>query len=238
MSCRPASARAQLRVEPKFRSRLTCFMGRLFADLATAVAYQSGRPATFLIAAIVILAWAITGPIFHYSDTWQLIINTGTTIVTFLMVFVIQNTQNRDGAAIQAKLDELIRVSAARNALIGIETLTQEEIAEIRAKFAARAKNTAEGVKLRAKQKRTGRSRQSAVLDGEFLFRFVPRRPSAGRHRRSRSCSAAPTTTRRSRERSSSPNTRRFRRRERDALGRPGNAAAGLAVRRSQRKAL
>jgi low affinity Fe/Cu permease len=128
-------------------------MRRLFADLATAVAYQSGRPATFFFAAIVILAWAITGPIFHYSDTWQLIINTGTTIVTFLMVFVIQNTQNRDGAAIQAKLDELIRVSAARNALIGIETLTQEEIAEIRAKFAARAKDTAQGVKLRANKK-------------------------------------------------------------------------------------
>jgi low affinity Fe/Cu permease len=142
-----------LRVEPKFRSRFICFMRRLFADLATAVAYQSGRPATFFFAAIIILAWAITGPIFHYSDTWQLIINTGTTIVTFLMVFVIQNTQNRDGAAIQAKLDELIRVSAARNALIGIETLTQEEIAEIRAKFAARAKNTAQGVKLRANKK-------------------------------------------------------------------------------------
>jgi len=131
----------------------SCFMRRLFADLATAVAYQSGRPATFLIAAIIILFWAITGPIFHYSDTWQLIINTGTTIVTFLMVFVIQNTQNRDGAAIQAKLDELIRVSAARNALIGIETLTQEEIAEIRAACAARAKNAAQGVKLRVNKK-------------------------------------------------------------------------------------
>ena len=128
-------------------------MRRLFADLATTVAYQSGRPATFLIAAIVIVVWAITGPIFHYSDTWQLIINTGTTIVTFLMVFVIQNTQNRDGAAIQAKLDELIRVSAARNSLIGIETLTQEEIAEIRAACAAREKNTAHGVERRADKK-------------------------------------------------------------------------------------
>src|SRR6201987_4251737 len=114
-------------------------MRRLFADLATAVAYQSGRPATFFFTAIVILAWAITGPIFHYSDTWQLIINTGTTIVTFLMVFVIQNTQNRDGAAIQAKLDELVRVSAARNTLIGIETLTQDEIEEIRATCAGKA---------------------------------------------------------------------------------------------------
>ena len=123
-------------VEPKFRLRLSNFMR--FADLATAVAYQAGRPATFLMAAIVIVVWAISGPIFHFSDTWQLIINTGTTIVTFLMVFVIQNTQNRDGAAIQAKLDELIRVSAARNSLIGIENLTEDEIAEIRAACSAR----------------------------------------------------------------------------------------------------
>src|SRR5262249_33934333 len=124
-----------------------------FDDIATATAHQSGRPITFLFAVFIIIAWAVTGPIFHYSDTWQLIINTGTTIVTFLMVFVIQNTQNRDGAAIQAKLDELIRVSAARNALIGIETLTQEEIAEIRAACAARAKNAAQGVKLRVNKK-------------------------------------------------------------------------------------
>ena len=108
-------------------------MKRLFADWATAVSNLSGRAATFLIAASTIVLWAVTGPIFHYSDSWQLIINTGTTIVTFLMVFVIQNTQNRDGAAIQAKLDELIRVSKARNSLIGIEALTQDEIAEIRA---------------------------------------------------------------------------------------------------------
>jgi len=78
-----------------------------------------------LPAAFIIIVWAITGPIFHYSDTWQLIINTGTTIITFLMVFIIQNIQNRDSAAVQAKLDELIRVSAAQNALIGIEHLTQ-----------------------------------------------------------------------------------------------------------------
>src|ERR1700722_5688947 len=115
-------------------------MKRLFADLATAAAYQSGRAATFLIATIVIVVWAITGPIFHYSDTWQLVINTGTTVVTFLMVFVIQNTQNRDGAAIQAKLDELIRVSAAKNALIGIEAMTEDEIADVRATCALAVK--------------------------------------------------------------------------------------------------
>jgi low affinity Fe/Cu permease len=106
----------------------------VFADIATTTARQAGRPITFLFAVFIVIAWAVTGPIFHYSDTWQLIINTGTTIITFLMVFIIQNTQNRDGAAVQAKLDELIRVSAARNALIGIEQLTEDEISEIRDK--------------------------------------------------------------------------------------------------------
>jgi low affinity Fe/Cu permease len=78
--------------------------------------------------------WAATGPVFHYSDTWQLIINTGTTIITFLMVFLIQNTQNRDGAAIQAKLDELIRSSDGENAFVGIEHLSEEEVEEFRQK--------------------------------------------------------------------------------------------------------
>src|SRR3981081_3189536 len=90
-------------------------------------------------AVFVIVVWILTGPIFHFSDTWQLIINTATTIITFLKVFLIQNTQNRDGAAIQAKLNELIRVSAASNTFIGIEYLTQEEVDEFRAKCAAKA---------------------------------------------------------------------------------------------------
>ena len=93
-------------------------MKRVFADIATTIAQQSGRPFTFVLALLVVVAWAAIGPLFHFSDTWQLVINTSTTIITFLMVFVIQNTQNRDGAAIQAKLDELIRVGAARNTLI------------------------------------------------------------------------------------------------------------------------
>ena len=83
---------------------------------------------------LVVLLWAVLGPVFGYSDTWQLVINTGTTIVTFLMVFLIQNTQNRDGAAIQAKLDELIRVSEGQNRFIGIEHLTETEVEEIRTK--------------------------------------------------------------------------------------------------------
>jgi low affinity Fe/Cu permease len=120
-------------------------MKRQFADIATAIAQQSGRSTTFILALFIIVVWAVTGPVFHFSDTWQLVINTGTTVVTFLMVFVIQNTQNRDGAAIQAKLDELIRVSAARNTLIGIETLTEDEIAEIRAACIARVRKAANG---------------------------------------------------------------------------------------------
>ncbi|KLK94865.1 iron permease [Microvirga vignae] len=115
-------------------------ISRHFTSFSNWVAQVSGRPTTFAISLIVILLWALSGPIFGFSDTWQLVVNTGTTIVTFLMVFLIQNTQNRDGAAIQAKLDELIRASAAQNVFIGIEQLTQEELDEIRAKCMAKAK--------------------------------------------------------------------------------------------------
>jgi low affinity Fe/Cu permease len=107
-------------------------MNRLFAQISTTAANQTGRPTTFMASLLIVFAWLATGPIFHYSDTWQLVINTGTSILTFLMVFVIQNTQNRDSAAIQAKLDELIRTSSAQNRFIGIEQLTAEEIAEYR----------------------------------------------------------------------------------------------------------
>jgi low affinity Fe/Cu permease len=131
---------------------------RTFADIATAIAHQAGRPITFLLAAFIIIVWAATGPIFRYSDTWQLIINTGTTIITFLMVFIIQNTQNRDGAAIQAKLDELIRTSAAQNKLIGIENLTVDEISEIREKCFSRAKKAGNEV-----QKNTNKKARAAI---------------------------------------------------------------------------
>ena len=112
---------------------------RSFAHTATAVAHAAGKPITFLMCCSVVVLWAVTGPAFGFSDTWQLVINTGTTIVTFLMVFLIQNTQNRDGAAIQAKLDELIRVGAAQNRFIGIEELTEEELADIKRKCKDRA---------------------------------------------------------------------------------------------------
>ena len=113
---------------------------KVFTEFSTAVAKASGRPVTFALAVGVIVVWGLAGPIYGYSDTWQLVINTGTTIVTFLMVFLIQNTQNRDGAAIQTKLDELIRASAAQNVFIGIEHLTEEEVEELRVKCETRAR--------------------------------------------------------------------------------------------------
>ena len=109
-------------------------MDKIFGAFAHRVASWSGQPLAFILAVTVILGWIATGPVFHYSDTWQLIINTGTTIVTFLMVFLIQNAQNRDGSAIQAKLDELIRaVEGARNDFIGIEHLTEADLERIKA---------------------------------------------------------------------------------------------------------
>jgi low affinity Fe/Cu permease len=109
-------------------------MSDIFEQLASRISIATGRPRAFALALGIIIVWAVTGPLFHWSDTWQLVINTGTTIVTFLMVFLIQNAQNRDGAAIQAKLDELIRaVGHARNEFIGIEHLTERELDEIRA---------------------------------------------------------------------------------------------------------
>lgn len=108
-------------------------MDRVFTAFAHRIAFWTGQPVAFILAFGTILVWAVTGPIFHYSDTWQLVINTGTTIVTFLMVFLIQNAQNRDAAAMQAKLDELIRaVAEARNQFIGIEHLTDAELEDIR----------------------------------------------------------------------------------------------------------
>ena len=107
-------------------------MERVFTHFANAVSRTAGRPIAFVMCCAAIVLWASSGPLFGFSDTWQLVVNTSTTIVTFLMVFLIQNTQNRDGAAIQAKLDELLRaVSDARNDFIGIEHLTEKELTEI-----------------------------------------------------------------------------------------------------------
>ena len=108
-------------------------MRRFFTWLASRSAYMMGHPAAFLIAVLACLLWAVTGPMFNYSDTWQLVINTATTVLTFLAVFLIQNSQNRDGVAIQAKLDEiLMAVGKARTGLVGIENLTDAEVMELK----------------------------------------------------------------------------------------------------------
>lgn len=108
----------------------------LFTRFAKTVSRIAGRPTTFMIAVMVIILWALTGPIFDYSDTWQLVINTSTTIITFLMVFLIQNTQNRDTEALQIKLDELIRaIDQAQNALLDLEEMDDDELDMIRADY-------------------------------------------------------------------------------------------------------
>src|SRR5918999_1234059 len=119
-----------------------------FGRFSRWTAHAVGHPLAFALAAATIAVWLVTGPLFGFSDTWQLVINTGTTIVTFLMVFLIQNTQNRDGAALQLKLDELIRaIDGAHNGLLDLEELSGEDLARIRAGFEALARESRENLK-------------------------------------------------------------------------------------------
>ncbi len=121
-------------------------MQRFFAGIASRSAYLMGHPLAFLLSVLACVVWAGTGPLFNYSDTWQLVINTGTTVLTFLAVFLIQNSQNRDGAAIQAKLDEILRaVADARSGFVGIEHLTDEEIGQIKSALEREVLQTSEG---------------------------------------------------------------------------------------------
>jgi low affinity Fe/Cu permease len=146
--------------EPEQKCQESGGFSRIFGDVASTTSQAAGRASAFMMAAGVVLVWAITGPLFQYSDTWQLVINTGTTIVTFLMVFLIQNSQNRDSAAIQVKLDELIRVSTAHNSFVGIEHLTDDELEEIRGKCERRAEAEKAG---EASVKRTGEKARKAA---------------------------------------------------------------------------
>jgi low affinity Fe/Cu permease len=120
----------------------------LFDRFAKGTSRAVGHPATFAAAVLIIVVWAITGPIFGFSNTWQLAINTGTTIITFLMVFLIQNTQTRDGTAVQLKLDELIRaIEGAHNGLLDLEELSDEDLARLRAHFEALAHESREDLR-------------------------------------------------------------------------------------------
>ena len=120
-------------------------LDRLFTIVAGRIAALAGQPVAFIVAVLLIIGWGLTGPVFGFSDTWQLIVNTSTTIVTFLMVFLIQNSQNRDAAALQAKLDELIRaVEGARNEFIGIEHRSDTEIEAIRARIEVEVREDAQ----------------------------------------------------------------------------------------------
>jgi low affinity Fe/Cu permease len=118
-----------------------------FHSFSKATARATGRPSAFLLAVLVVVVWLATGPIFHFSDTWQLVINTGTTVVTFLMVFLIQNTQNRDAEAVQVKLDELLRVTAgAHNALLDLEELEEAQLEKIRKEYTSLARKAREAL--------------------------------------------------------------------------------------------
>src|SRR5215217_5931596 len=118
----------------------------LFTRFAKWTAHATGRPAAFLIATAVILIWAVTGPLFRFSDTWQLVINTSTTIITFLMVFLIQSTQNRDAEATQVKLDEIIRaIGKAKNELLDLEELEESELDEIKETYQGMAREARAG---------------------------------------------------------------------------------------------
>jgi low affinity Fe/Cu permease len=138
-----------------------------FTRISKWTCHAAGQPGTFAAALLIILVWAVTGPVFHYSDTWQLFINTGTTIVTFLMVFLIQNTQNRDATAMQIKLDELIRaLQGAHNELVNLEDMSDEELEKMKAHYTrlaerARAKLGNRLEKDDAGQAETGKARGS-----------------------------------------------------------------------------
>jgi low affinity Fe/Cu permease len=147
-------------------------ISRLFADIAQATSREAGRAWVFILAVAVIVVWGVTGPLFGFSDTWQLVINTGTTIITFLMVFLIQSTQNRDAVAVQVKLDELLRISAGHNVLMALEDLEEEELERIRAVYTRLAADARRGVK-------SGLSDQGVPEIVELAGRTTPSRDAS-----------------------------------------------------------
>lgn len=145
-------------------------MQKFFSNVAARTAIWMGQPGAFIGAALACLVWAVSGPVFNYSDTWQLVINTATTVLTFLAVFLIQNSQNRDGAAIQAKLDELLRaVADARPQFIGIEHLTDNQIELIRRALEKQAAAAKE------ERKKSGTKRKKSASAEDIVDRLLDR---------------------------------------------------------------
>jgi low affinity Fe/Cu permease len=157
----------------------------MFGRIAKRTGHATGHPYAFMLALLLVVAWAATGPIFGFSDTWQLVINTSTTIATFLMVFLLQNTQNRDSAAVQLKLDELIRaVQGAHNAMLDLEELDQEDLEKIRSNYERLACSAREGI--RNGQRDTGspdvaRMEENASADSEPTSTPPPAAPGRTR---------------------------------------------------------
>jgi low affinity Fe/Cu permease len=151
-------------------------MQKFFSDIASRTAIWMGHPGAFIGATVACIVWAVSGPLFNYSDTWQLVINTATTVLTFLAVFLIQNSQNRDGAAIQAKLDELLRaVSEARPQFIGIEHLTESQIELVRRALEKQAVAAREEMKnAKSKAPASGKKKDASAEDtvDRLLDRF------------------------------------------------------------------
>jgi low affinity Fe/Cu permease len=138
-------------------------MSELFARFSHLISHLSGRPVTFVIAVLLIVMWAVTGPVFGFSETWQLIINTATTIITFLMVFVLQNTQERDGEAVQAKLDDLIyAVKGADNRFVQAERLTDRELQELRERLLKQCELASTELERRGHPRKTPEPREAA----------------------------------------------------------------------------
>jgi low affinity Fe/Cu permease len=149
-------------------------MQKFFSDIASRTAIWLGQPGAFIGATLACIVWAVSGPMFNYSDTWQLVINTATTVLTFLAVFLIQNSQNRDGAAIQAKLDELLRaVDKARTQFIGIEHLTESQIELVRRALERHAQHERE--ELAKKKSQGGASGTSEKTAGDTVDRLLDR---------------------------------------------------------------
>ena len=152
--------------------------GGWFTAFAQKTAKLSGTPYTFMLAVIIVIVWGVSGPLFGYSDTWQLVINTGTTIVTFLMVFLIQNTQNRDSKAVQLKLDELIRATeGAHTVLLNLEELTEDELEDISCEYL----KIAEEARKRLKAGQEDTNIPDVVMDPSLSEHFVEERPKRKR---------------------------------------------------------